>query len=282
MNISELELGDVIGAARIGLRHTTTKFGFGDFADVVLRELESRGWLKITKTQGGTVSGSNQSFLDGNSRVFVLVNLAYHFLHNQGYAVGSSGWPNPPSITQLWLTDAGKAWINGDDPIPEDIRQYMTVIGHAVPGLDPVIEQYVREAVITFNREAYFASAVMLGAAAEKAVYLLAKALHDYREDEKDRKKLLDCIQKNRSIPALFELIRVMLEKIKVPYEFSEGATLHLLSFQDAIRVQRNEAVHPEAFAVTPARVRIMLTGFPQALRVILRMTNWLKAPTDS
>ena len=40
-----------------------------------------------------------------------------------------------------------------------------------------MIKKYVQEALTTYERQAYFAAAVMIGAAAESAVYLLAAAM---------------------------------------------------------------------------------------------------------
>ena len=56
--------------------------------------------------------------------------------------------------------------------LPEDALRYMKFLHEMVPTLDSVIEQYVSESLIAFEREALFASAVMLGAASEKRLYL--------------------------------------------------------------------------------------------------------------
>jgi hypothetical protein len=57
------------------------------------------------------------------------------------------------------------------------VAGYMKFLRGNVPILDDVIAQYMLEALEAFNREAYFAAAVMIGAASEKAVYLLAASL---------------------------------------------------------------------------------------------------------
>jgi len=271
----KIELGDVIGAARSGLREVSN-FTYSQFAGVVLLELETRHLIQVPKSALTPVDGVNQTFLKNNVLVQALMSECFYYLHHHGYVIGRSSWPNPPDLSQVYVTDRGREWLGGDDPIPEDIKHYIGVLKSLVVKIDPVVEQYIREALITFNRQAYFASAVMLGAAAEKAIYLLAEALHDTVSEMKEKRKLYECIHEKRSIPALFNAIEVSLSKIDMPYKEDEGSRRHLLSFFEAIRVQRNEAVHPAAGTVTPARVRLCLTGFPQALRVITQMTTWI------
>ena len=58
---------------------------------------------------------------------------------------------------------------------------YINFLKKHVPTLDDVIEQYILEALTAFNRDAYFAAAVMAGAASEKAIYLLAVSLLEKR-----------------------------------------------------------------------------------------------------
>lgn len=84
--------------------------------------------------------------------------------------------PEFPSFTRYLLTDFGKEWIKEQAVIPEDSQGYLTVLRQSIPKLDSVIEQYVNEALLTYNRCAFFAAAVMVGAASEKALYLLMEA----------------------------------------------------------------------------------------------------------
>ena len=66
-------------------------------------------------------------------------------------------------------------WIAGAEPVPENAGAYLEFLRSRVSPLDPVIEQYVLEAVTAFERQAHFASAVMLGAASEKALYAFGR-----------------------------------------------------------------------------------------------------------
>jgi hypothetical protein len=98
-----------------------------------------------------------------------------------------------------------------------------------VPTFDPVIEQYVIESLIAFNREAYFAAAVMLGAASEKAIYLLAESLLGSLLDPKRREKL-EALLKRRKLWDLLDAIGKLIHGASnLPYEVTEGSESHCL-----------------------------------------------------
>ena len=62
-----------------------------------------------------------------------------------------------------------------------------------------------------------------------------------------------------------------------VPYSVHQGATLHLASLYESIRVQRNEAVHPAAAAVSRKKVYFAIQSLPSALEAVYRLMAWLQ-----
>ena len=178
------------------------------------------------------------------------------------------------------VTERGHQWALSTEPIPEDPTGYMRTFDQLVPKADRGIRQYVNEAVLTYDRGTVFASAVMIGAASEKAVYLLADALHRALKDPNEKKKLEEAIERAR-LPAILNCIENNLyraEKTKVmPYRVYEGATRYLAAFEEAIRVQRNTAVHPREGNVRADAVRLVLATFPFACRKAYHLTAWLK-----
>ena len=60
-----------------------------------------------------------------------------------------------------------------------------------------------------------------------------------------------------------------------MPYEVHEGADAHLMAIYEAVRVQRNDAVHPLSAAVSEASVRLLLVGFPYALEKTEALRTW-------
>jgi hypothetical protein len=77
-------------------------------------------------------------------------------------------------LGQFTITARGQEWANSVEPLPEDYNGYMNQFGAST---DPVVRQYISEALNIYICGAYFASAVMMGAASEKSIYLLATAL---------------------------------------------------------------------------------------------------------
>lgn len=189
--------------------------------------------------------------------------------------------PNFPSFDWIILTPFGKEWIEADGEfIPETSSGYLSSLKHSIPELDPVVEQYINEALLTYNRRAFFAAAVMLGAASEKVVYQLMEALQMAVTAKQMKKELANAMER-RGLPRMFELIRETLEsavsKKKIPYDVHEGYHHHLISILEAIRVQRNDAVHPTIAEVDQQRVWMSLTAFPAACRKVYDLIEWLK-----
>ena len=77
----------------------------------------------------------------------------------------------------------------------------------------------------------------------------------------------------------MFEQINKVLtrhiESGHLPYDIHEGSEHHLMSLFEAIRVQRNEAVHPTVGQVTPATVRLTISAFPSACRKVYDLIDW-------
>jgi hypothetical protein len=139
------------------------------------------------------------------------------------------------------------------------------------------------EALTAFNREAYFAAAVMVGAASEKAVYLLAASLLNALKPSRRRTTLETALNK-RQLFALLDCVRKTIEDFSsgnpapIPYSASEGATIHLASLFEAIRTQRNDAVHPMNANVSASSVRLLLHSFPYALSTTEKLRTWSDA----
>ena len=113
---------------------------------------------------------------------------------------------------------------------------------------DPVVRQYISEALNTYICGTYFASAVMLGAASEKAIYMLADDLVPAIQDAEKQGTLRNRIG-DRKLDRLFKSIETTVnaghQNKPIPYEVMEGTTRHLFSLFEYIKVQRNDAIHP-------------------------------------
>ena len=209
----------------------------------------------------------------------------FFYLLNTGYV-----YPKPTgdytnfsrSEWYCW-TERGLQWVKGAEPIPEEAAGYMKFLRAHVPTLDEVIGQCILEALTAFNREAYFAAAVMVGAASEKAIYLLAASLLSALKPSRRRTTLETALTK-RQLFALLDCVRKTIEDgsasnpASIPYSVSEGASAHLASLFEAIRTQRNDAVHPMNATVSATSVRLLLCSFPYALGTTEKLRAWLDA----
>jgi hypothetical protein len=274
----KLDFEYVLSAARRTLTGVSN-FSYGDFAEAVLHELVDQNAIEPPSGPFNSYHDMHLTLNQRNSQLEFLLVQVFEYMYHREFFVPSPNAPNAPSMSRLYMTERGHEWLESGDPSPEDGRGYMKFLKTAVPNLDGVVEQYIQEALITFDRQAWFATAVMLGAAAEKVVYLLAEELKSAVQDAAEKTRIAKVIMERR-MPRLFEALTDTLQKAKtkIPYEFQEGITTHLFSFFEAIRVQRNDAVHPVAGKVSPNQVRMTLAAFPQALSTIFGLLNWLGA----
>ena len=127
-----------------------------------------------------------------------------------------------------------------------------------------VIEQYAFEALNCFRRQLLFASAVILGAAAEKAMLVLLQAIADYTIDSDKKSEAAQLLARPR-LPSIFEMIRETLSPLVaanvIPYSVHQGCLEHLTSLFEMVRVQRNDAVHPIHGQVSRDKVFMSVFG---------------------
>lgn len=183
----------------------------------------------------------------------------------------------------LIVTDRGREWANGAEPIPEDSAGYLAAFDKLVPSAHAVIRQYVAEAVRVYNGRSFFAAAVMLGAASEASVYHLAEAVAAALTNPTEKKNLQGAI-KDHAIADILNRISGVIARVKkrptdpMPHSVSEAADAYLLALLESIRVQRNEAGHPQTAQVEPVAVRILLSTFPDACRKVYDLASWFAA----
>jgi len=120
----------------------------------------------------------------------------------------------------------------------------------------------------------------MVGAAAEREIFRLGRAILA-SEPEEGTKKLKEALERGR-LPALFQEIRTAIEtairRDSMPFSVHQGSTEHLLSFQEMIRVQRNDAVHAGGTTVSKEKVFLAIQTFPVAVGAIDRLRSWFEA----
>jgi hypothetical protein len=195
-----------------------------------------------------------------------------------GHSGGFFTVPGSYAMEGFFVTERGANWAAAVEPVPEDSAFYMNHLSHLVPTLDPVIAEYISEGLSAFVRGNDFSAAVMVGAASEKAIYLVANSLLLALSDPAKNRKLQDLLE-TRGLKRLFDYVRSLItdgiQRKVIPYSVHEGADTHIMSLIEAVRVQRNDAVHPENAKVTPDSVRLSYQAFPAALKKIEELRAW-------
>jgi hypothetical protein len=259
----------------------TSNFEYRTYANALLFQLEQAQVKGVVRFQQGVYSGGQIYHYDQIPfDLRALIAEAYFYLFHKGYIAPEppDSTLNPPHLHMFRVTKRGRLWFQGEEPLPEDAACYMKFLRERVPLLDPVVEQYVLEALSAFEKEAYFAAAVMLGAASEKSLYLLAESLLDAFSDLKKLNKLQSILQ-SRKLLDLFEFVRDEIQNARksktLPYPEFEGSVTHLMALYEAIRVQRNDAVHPMNAVVSEGSVRLLIQSFPYSLSKSEELRVW-------
>jgi len=183
-----------------------------------------------------------------------------------------------PDWPWVRLSDYGESVVKEGVLPYYDPEEYGSVIDSITPSVDKVIKQYAIEGINCFRQRLFFASAVMFGAAAEKAILILLESIARAETDHKIKSKLEKLVERP-NLPEIFAFVRDKIDSLikakTIPYSVHEGSTEQLLSLFDMIRVQRNEAVHPDIGEVNKTKVFLVIQTFPGALSVTYRLIKW-------
>jgi hypothetical protein len=190
---------------------------------------------------------------------------AWLYLQRRGFAIPPSrNFPSSLDDLRLELTKRGREWVDGQEPIPELPAEYLTALQRMVPNLDEVVREYVVEGLGSFEHDRFRAASVMIGAASEKALYMLAEKMLDAISALRWKEKFSTAL-KRRDLTELFDQMRRVLEQANNlpgrPFEIFDGGQDHLVSLIKAVQVQRNNAVHPMNEKISDDTVRFAGTA---------------------
>lgn len=154
-------------------------FEIRNFVDALFTELEKAGVPGVVKMNPPSAPHKYNygnlvcpyDLQRGTAEVF------FHLVH-RGYILPEvQSFPIDFNYGRHWKTPRGTAWAEGSTPLPEDALGYIRHLLLLAPSLDSVIRQYIEEGLGAFARGSFFPAAVMIGAASEKEIYLLAGSL---------------------------------------------------------------------------------------------------------
>ncbi len=279
---TDFDLSWILPYVRESLRDRSY-LNFDQFIDGVWTVLDragvGKGIEKPPITQGYTGRQYNHDAAHPDIRT--AATEAFYYLEQNRFILQGPLQGPPTNATaflphgQFTITTRGQEWANGAEPLPEDYNGYMRQFDQTV---DPVVRQYVSESLNTFIRGTYFASAVMIGAASEKAIYLLAESFLPALSDPEKQRVLrtrLDARKLEQLLKFVEDIVVEGHKKRVIPFDVMGGTTRHLMSLFDSIRLQRNDAIHPMNFVVSADSVRFMLNVFPLAFKKVQALQLW-------
>ena len=231
-----------------------------DIRGLVLQALRQPRWNQVTdleiavgnlKAQMHGSSQQNRGFsVDGRAHLergeYALINEIIWSFIIQGILVPGTD-DNNPNWPFLRLTAYGQRCIEVHQILPHDPDRYLRDFQRAVSSPDPVIREYLTEALQSFLRDLHRASAVMLGAASEKAILLLIDSYAESIADPNRKAQVKGQIEKAPSIFRKYEVFEKAFTNIKpqMPKPLTENADSLLRGVFDLIRNNRNDAGHP-------------------------------------
>ena len=121
----------------------------------------------------------------------------------------------------------------------------------------------------------------MLGAASEKEIYLLGQSLVGALINPGAQTQMTKLLA-DRSLYRLLQAIEKHIGNCAKLRGVFDGAHIHLMSLFESIRVQRNDAVHPNTANVDEVSVRLAYDSFPKAIAKSEGLRAWLNANLGS
>ena len=161
-------------------------------------------------------------------------------------------------------------------PLPHDPDGYLQRLKIAIPTFDTIAEMYLAEALQTFLRANYFATAVMAGVASERLMLLMIDSVKNALNSPQKQAK---CEQatKGKPIKRQYDEFRKRIDPIAgFPPDLSDVLPIYLDGIYNFIRTYRNDAGHPTGRRVEREEAFAVLQLFPSYSKVAYRLMDWL------
>jgi hypothetical protein len=133
--------------------------------------------------------------------------------------------------------------------LPFEIERFPELIQERIPECDPVTVAFIREAKDALKANLLLSSAFLLGAASEKATYLLVDAYAEAIRDEKYRRAFKERSSKSKAISKKFEEFMQSYKSCQTrpkDQRLLQDSDTVLTSMFTFYRLSRNEVGHPE------------------------------------
>lgn len=190
--------------------------------------------------------------------------------------------PHWQNLTYFSLTEAGKYFLQSARLSPYDNVAYLRHVDQAIPNFSGSVRILLSESLQTFKGGYMVAAVVLLGSASEQIVYDLFEFYKNAHSEERTRKNLQGRWNRKGTIRTRFDLLWSELEQHKTALNavgLWDGTDGLVKAAFHAIRVARNEALHPPGHQFDAVEVDGLLSMFiPYAKRVYALMEYLGKA----
>jgi hypothetical protein len=173
----------------------------------------------------------------------------------------------PIRIPAMFLTEKGRRLLSQRESSPHDPNRYMEAVKKRVAKTDPVTISYLQEAVEAWTCGLGRSSAVMLGCACERLVFLLADVIEVGGKCPPWSEKLKKKLNSRVFISDVFEDVRAALAHLrdqkKLSKELGDALDRKLSAVFDHARGLRNQSGHPTDESVSEDDAEAGLLLFP-------------------
>jgi hypothetical protein len=181
------------------------------------------------------------------------------------------------NLPWLQVTEWGKTCLEKGEYVPYDAGLFLSRLRAQIPALDPVIELYLKEALISFRSGCYLSTAVMIGVASERVLILMRDAIHAAIAQQDGKKKFIEKTE-NQIAKRIYEAVKSKIdpvrEQLPAPLPDSIGTALDGIFAE--VRQTRNDAGHPTGRVVDREEAYALLQLFPVYARSGYALLAWL------
>jgi len=166
------------------------------------------------------------------------------------YSTGTIQLQGKPSNLQEALKKVKEAIENEEaigEILPFDIEKFPETLQKCIPDIDPIIIQFIKEAIISIKAGSNLGCAFLLGGASEKAIYLLIDAYTNAIKDETLRGKFKTRVS-GKCISKVFDSFKNSYKSSKNKPNgmgWTNDLEIKIDQIFQFCRICRNESGHP-------------------------------------
>lgn len=176
----------------------------------------------------------------------------------------------------VYVTEAGRARLAGEGPLPEQQEEFLRDVAAKAPGLDEVERFYLAQGLTAFRAKLYPAALVMLGCAGEHLLERIAEAAAPLAKDPAAHLRKVQ----GGSIAVVWTALSPLLAPRWGPWfpgeQAAAGTAFNTLFL--VVKHARDESGHPQLVPPDQATARTALGVFPQAAHYASRILEHLHA----